>query len=67
MADKPKSNKPKSKLTDPETFWKLLVIVIAAVIAEAILLGLATSDFSLDWSAGQVTHIERPAPTDLAR
>lgn len=65
MADKEKGKKP--KLTDPETFWKLLVIVIAAVIAEAILLGVATSDFSLDWSSGQITHIERPAPTDLAR
>ncbi len=65
MADKEKGKK--SKLTDPETFWKLLVIVIAAVIAEAILLGVATTDFSLDWSSGQITHIERPAPTDLAR
>ena len=61
------ADKKKPKLTDPQTFWKLIVIVIAAVIAEAILLGLATADVSLDWSAGQVTHIERPASTDLAR
>lgn len=61
------ADKSKSKLTDVHTFWKLVVLVIAAVVAEAILLGLATSDVSLDWSSGQVTHIERPAPTDLAR
>ncbi len=61
------AEKSKPKLTDPSTFWKLLVIVIAAVVAESILLGLATADMSLDWSAGQVTHIERPVPADLAR
>lgn len=66
MADN-KDKKNKSKLTDRDTFWKLLVIVLVAVIAEWILLNLATSEFSLDWSSGQVTHIERPAPADLAR
>lgn len=55
MSDK-KSDKKKSELTDVNTFWKLIIIVIVAIVAEAILLGFAMTEDNLDWSEGQIIN-----------
>lgn len=52
----------KPRLTDFATFWKLMVLVCVALIAEGVLLYVATAESALDWTSGEVTHIERGVP-----
>ncbi len=48
------NKKSHSKITDFETFWKIVVIVCMAIIAEGIIVWTATSDMAVDWTYNNV-------------
>ncbi len=47
-------NKGNSKITDFETFWKIVIIVCLAVVAEGIIIWTATSDLAVNWTYDNV-------------
>ncbi len=53
-----KDNKP--KLTDFQTFWKLIVLVVVALFAEGALLIVATSDDAIAWTTTNVISPHHP-------
>ncbi len=48
------NKKLQSKITDFETFWKIVIIVCMAIIAEGIIVWTATSDLAVDWTYNNV-------------
>ncbi len=42
--------KEQSKITDFHSFWKIIVLVCVAIIAEGVILWAATSDMAVDWT-----------------
>ncbi len=44
------TNKPATKLTDFDNFWKLIALVSVAVIAEGVILWAATADMAVNWT-----------------
>ena len=56
-------NDSKPKLTDYQTFWKLIVLVVVALFAEGALLVVATSDNAIEWTTTNV-HIPHDVSTD---
>ena len=58
MGKSKNDNKP--KLTDFETFWKLIVLVVVALFAEGALLIMATSDDAIAWTTTNVVSPHHP-------
>lgn len=54
----------KAKLTDLHTFWKLLVLVVVAILFEGAILIAAVSEPELDWSATQYTNPQHQRMAD---
>jgi len=52
--NKSKKNNNKPKLTDFQTFWKLIILVVVALFAEGALLMIATSDDAIEWTTTNV-------------
>ena len=46
----------KPKLTDFHTFWKLIVLVVVAILFEGAILIAAVSEPELDWSTNDYTN-----------
>ncbi len=46
----------KSKLTDFHTFWKLIILVVVAILFEGAILIAAVSEPELDWSTTEFTN-----------
>ncbi len=55
-------NDSKPKLTDYQTFWKLIVLVVVALFAEGALLIVATSDDAIEWTT---TNVSAPRSVDV--
>jgi len=60
-----KNTKEGTKLTDFQTFWKIITLVCVSIIAEALIIWAATSDLAVDWTYTTVVAKRTPAQAEV--